>query len=451
MNNLDSQILNLLEQTKFTRHDQDNIRIFHNEADSSRQQAEIYFIAKYDCVENASKAEILNDFYLQALNEGSLKHPSKDALQRVLTNSRAQFSTYTLRKNQCLLWKLSATGQSGKKGKTSLKNVLDLAREMINTPKVLGKEGKKTIEELRKQKIESIKGRISNHSSQAGKIFGARYFPQTNLIDDATELEIVKNAKLEDLKYAFDMQLNASSPVMAFSGDLSFKHFLDTSMPFVETYRGEGTENSLYEKQIRELVKMGDPFFAQGPSEQMHLKIAYPLDKIPKTDEDKTALQLVNDILGGSWTSPLMQIIREKHHLVYGIHSTFQDTGNVFLIYTEHNPRDYAKVRDLTQEIVTDFSKGNFTREQFEKSKSCLLEKFVMNHGDGGLETCDQPGFRLSQAYEQFISKEEQPNLQEKYKIMANIEFEDAQKVAKEYLNANKCQIFTYSNKGEQK
>lgn len=438
MDEIDSQIFNFLKETDFTKHEVNGRRVFQNESHSSTQGIRSYFLSEYDSPVEAWKAETLTRFYKRVLEDGTLKHQSLDALERVLVNLRADASFRVKRHGRWTIFGAETKIPSGKKGKSSLQKTMDLMKERIDTPKIYG-EGE-LFEKKRGEEIDSVKERKSKHRKKAIKIFKNKYFPKNYPSTDEEELEIISNAKFEDVKNEFYSLLEKSFPIMAFSGDLSLRQVLESPELF-NSSRTLGTEDSLFAEEVEELEKTDSPFFAKGPSEQMHFLSAYPLKKIP-SERDRLKLRILSDILGGSWTSPLMQIVREKHHLVYGIYSVFMKENNLFLIQTEHNPKDYEKINGLVKEIAGEVALGKFDENQFKKAKRELLEGFIVS---SDLETCNLPEFRLDNAYRQFISKKRELNLLEKYQIITGITFEEVQNAAKEYLDSEKNQIFTYS------
>lgn len=446
---IDQNVISLLEQTKFSRHELDGVLSYYNEAQSTRQGAKLYFVSRYATPEAAHQAEILMDIYLRAIEKGTPNYPTKDSLERAFRSARTTIpDLYTNRILNQLMFVVSLSFPSGEIAKRSLEHILSVINEVLTSPRVrTPDEGAEVMEEARGEVINSIKDRAQNHSARASSLFLQRYFPNILPFGDETEEEIVRQASVNELAETFDKQLAESFPVLLFSGDTPFESIADSLIPFVASYAGKGNGSVLTMPQPLVFPEVGAPVFEYGPSDQMQFLRAYPLTSIPEKEDEKAELGVVNYILGGSWTGQLMQIVREKHHLVYSIKSSYGKSKNMIRVSTEHNPAFYSRIEGLTREIVEDIASGNFTDEQFAKAQDELLEGVLISPGRS-LITCNQPGFRLDRAYSQFIAKTTKLSPVEEYLLMASLEPCSARQTVQRYLNPNISQIFTYSKEG---
>lgn len=96
--------------------------------------------------------------------------------------------------------------------------------------------------------------------------------------------------------------------------------------------------------------------------------------------ERKYVINIYNMLLGGSFNSKLMQIIREKHSLAYYIDSNICKADNLLFIQSGISKENFPKVVDNIKKILKSFSKGMITSNELENVKmeylSLLEESF---------------------------------------------------------------------------
>ena len=102
--------------------------------------------------------------------------------------------------------------------------------------------------------------------------------------------------------------------------------------------------------------------------EQLHMNMAFPATSF--LDEDKYAVTLLNNILGGDVNSRLFQEIREKRGLTYNIcsyGSVFSDTG-LLHIYASMNPAQEDIIRNLIGDVIRGILEDGIRPEELEDS-----------------------------------------------------------------------------------
>jgi len=83
------------------------------------------------------------------------------------------------------------------------------------------------------------------------------------------------------------------------------------------------------------------------PTEQGHLVVGMP--SLSRDDDDRFALAIINEVLGGGMSSRLFQEIREKRGLAYSVYSyraAYQETG-ALAVYAGTAPERVPEVRSL--------------------------------------------------------------------------------------------------------
>ncbi len=85
--------------------------------------------------------------------------------------------------------------------------------------------------------------------------------------------------------------------------------------------------------------------------------------------ERKYVINLYNSLLGGSFNSKLMQIIREQKSLAYYINSHVNKPYNILQIQSEISYKNYEKVIENVEMIMKDMQKGHITNEELTRAK----------------------------------------------------------------------------------
>lgn len=80
-------------------------------------------------------------------------------------------------------------------------------------------------------------------------------------------------------------------------------------------------------------------------------------------------LLYIMQYFGGSATSKMFQIVREKHSLAYTAASSYLRHKNSIFIRCGIEIENYKKALDLIREQIEDMRKGNFTEEDIENRK----------------------------------------------------------------------------------
>lgn len=81
---------------------------------------------------------------------------------------------------------------------------------------------------------------------------------------------------------------------------------------------------------------------------------------------------LYNAILGGSATSKMFQIVREKYSLAYTAASNYLRHKNCIFIKCGIEIDNYEKAVKLIKEQIDDMKNGKFTDEDVENAKICV-------------------------------------------------------------------------------
>lgn len=434
----DPTVLNMLRQMEFTQSNLPNARFYYNHAASSTNIAELCFTAKYNSSYDAQMAETLIDLHLRVSEKGTHDFPSKDRLIRAYKSQQAvPVQMYTERQ----LNKLTLVVPLKYESEKDLLVQSTLLHQMLLSPH--GFSQRTIFEKVKDEEIKKIEDRITNHELMASTKFKQCFFPSLSPLSEDKEKEIINNSEPWLLDFALQKHINNSTACVLASGPLPEQEVSST----IQKQFGDFLKSKHSYKKCAPLKmkRIGEPIQKIGPSEQMHFIRAYPLQKKLTNIREQLCLEMANEILGGSWNSPLMQIIREQHHLVYGIGSTFFPALQLLSISTSHNPKDLKKIDKLTEIITTNIIRGNIPKIQFEIEKERMLENYIAQ-SHHNIQTCDSPLMRIDYAHRRYVEKTQRIPIAQEYNLLSTISLREMKQVLRAHIDPEQSQIFTYCN-----
>jgi predicted Zn-dependent peptidase len=118
--------------------------------------------------------------------------------------------------------------------------------------------------------------------------------------------------------------------------------------------------------------------FVEKETEQYHLCLGGP--GIPRDDDRRFALRVLDNILGGSSSSRLFQEVREKRGLAYSVYSfqsLYAGTGQVGL-YLGTRPDNVGRAMSVVADELERFRSEPATAEELERSKENVKGRLVL-------------------------------------------------------------------------
>jgi predicted Zn-dependent peptidase len=119
--------------------------------------------------------------------------------------------------------------------------------------------------------------------------------------------------------------------------------------------------------------------FHQKETEQYHLCLGGP--GIPRGDDRRFALRVLDTILGGSTSSRLFQEVREKRGLAYSVYSYashYADTGQVAL-YVGTRPDNVGEAVDVIGSELRRLHDDGVTEEELERARDNVKGRTVLS------------------------------------------------------------------------
>ncbi len=122
----------------------------------------------------------------------------------------------------------------------------------------------------------------------------------------------------------------------------------------------------------------------ERPTEQANVVLAMP--GLPRSDDRRFALGVLNVVFGGGMSSRLFQEIREKRGLAYSVYSFashYADTG-MFGVYVGCQPAKIDTVIELCREALSDVAERGITGDELVRGKGQLRGGLVLGLEDNG-------------------------------------------------------------------
>jgi predicted Zn-dependent peptidase len=117
----------------------------------------------------------------------------------------------------------------------------------------------------------------------------------------------------------------------------------------------------------------------ERPLEQVHFVLGGR--GLEQDSPDRYALSLLNTVVGGSMSSRLFQVVREREGLVYSIHSgnaAFRD-GGLFYVYAGTEPTHFRRVVDLTLRELRSVRADGVTDEELRRAKDHIKGSLMLS------------------------------------------------------------------------
>jgi predicted Zn-dependent peptidase len=107
---------------------------------------------------------------------------------------------------------------------------------------------------------------------------------------------------------------------------------------------------------------------------------------MPRGDDRRFALGVLNAAIGGGMSSRLFQEVREKRGLAYSVYSFtshYADTG-MFGVYAGCHPKRAPQVLELCREQLASVAAGGLTRDELDRGKGQMRGGLVLGLEDTG-------------------------------------------------------------------
>ncbi len=254
--------------------------------------------------------------------------------------------------------------------KTTLPEAMDVFAEVVLEPTFPQKE----LDRLKKQTIAGIKNEQAQPVLMALRVLPKLLFGEGhaygNPFTGSGTIESVKSITRDDLVGFHNQWFKANNAKLIVVGDVSKKEILK----LVEKYFNDWKPGMVPKKNISPVsLKESQIYIIDKPNSPQSLIIAGHIAP-PKSDPENIAIEIMNKILGGLFTSRLNMNLREEKHWSYGARTILTDARGQELFFA-YAPVQIDKTKESMQEILGEL-KGILTDKPVTSEE---LEKVKMN------------------------------------------------------------------------
>jgi len=246
----------------------------------------------------------------------------------------------------------------------AIERLLELLQDPNFTPEAL--------EQIKHQKIGWLTQKQSDFDYIAGTKLRASLFGDEALGKpyDGT-MESINAITLEDIKHFITTHLGYNNLIGVVGGDIALdevKGYLEKLAPHFANVQTEPI------KKIEASSKK-EVILSYEDTQQAYIYFGAPFD-FAYDDGEQYKAKIAEYLLGGAgFGSRLMEEIRVKRGLTYGVYASLRRTKSVSYLsgYMQTKLSSQQKAIDLIQEVVDDFVKEGISAKELEDTKKFLL------------------------------------------------------------------------------
>jgi len=231
---------------------------------------------------------------------------------------------------------------------------------------------KEALDQIKYQKLGWLQQKKSDFAYIASTALRAEIFKGTALAKayDGTE-ESVKSITLEDIQAFISTSLGYNNAIVLVGGDIGLEDASKYSKELLSLLPKVNVKSSL---NIQASAKQST-VLADEETEQAYIYFAAPFDYSYK-EADQYKVSIAEYLLGGGgFGSRMMEEIRVKRGLTYGVYASLKRTKTASYMsgYLQTKLSTQEEAKKLIQEVVDTFVQKGITKEELEAAKLFLV------------------------------------------------------------------------------
>lgn len=273
--------------------------------------------------------------------------------------------------------------------KSEFPYALDRLIELLKDPNYT----EEALAQIKYQKIGWLKQKESDFNHVASNALRAKLFKGTALARpyDGT-VESIEHLSLDDIKTFLSSHLGVNNLIAVVGGDITFDEaskYLKEVLPLLPKVETKALKK-LTASDKKEVE------YIEEDTQQAYIFFGAPFDFAYNAKEQYKA-KIAEYLLGGAgFGSRMMEEIRVKRGLTYGVYASLRRTKPVSYMsgYLQTKLATQDEAKDLIQSVVDDFVKNGITQKELDDTK-----KFLLGSEPLRTETLSQ---RLNRAYNDY-------------------------------------------------
>ncbi|MDX1913669.1 MAG: pitrilysin family protein [Saprospiraceae bacterium] len=254
--------------------------------------------------------------------------------------------------------------------KQSLDPSLDLLADVVLNPSFPDADFKR----LQSQQLSGIQNEKKNPQSMVMRVMPTLLYgenhPYAMPMTGSGEEETVNNISLDDIKMFYSKWLRPNNATIVVTGDITIEELTaKLEKRFAAWQKADVPKKVIPE--VKTANSTNKIFLIDRPESQQSMIVAGYLTK-PYGQMDETAIEQMNNVLGGDFTSRINMNIREDKHWSYGARSFIQNTRGQ-RPYLVMAPVQTDKTKESIQEVIKEVNlfvgEKQMTQAEFDKTK----------------------------------------------------------------------------------
>ncbi|MDQ6995205.1 MAG: pitrilysin family protein [Mariprofundaceae bacterium] len=188
--------------------------------------------------------------------------------------------------------------------------------------------------------------------------------------------ESLKNIRLHDLKALYQAQVKPHDAVLAVSGDIRMNELLPMLNQRLSTWQGKPKQGALSVPKVS--AKPVQTKQVVLPTSQA--LVQFSRLGIARSDQNFFPLFVMNHYLGsGGFASKLMEEVREKRGLVYGVYSYFIPLAGKgpFVITLQTRASQAKQAAKVVHDVMKSMAAGDIESKRLQATKDNLIGGFA--------------------------------------------------------------------------
>ncbi len=267
----------------------------------------------------------------------------------------------------------SSTGVYASSLTTHTDKLLELMTDVLFNPAFPAEE----LEKLKKQTLSGLAASKDDPNAIASNVRGVLTYGNDHPYGEFTTEETVENITLEDCKKYYETYFRPNIGYLAIVGDITpkeakklikknFSKWENGSIPTIEYETPQAPEETYVALVDREA------------SVQSVINVSYPVE-LKVGSEDAIKARVLNQILGGGFSSRLMQNLREDKAFTYGARSSLSNDkliGNFNASASVRNEVTDSAVSEFMYELQK-ISQEEVTQNELDAAKASIAGSFA--------------------------------------------------------------------------
>lgn len=242
--------------------------------------------------------------------------------------------------------------------------------------------------------------------------------------------ESIKSMNRDAILDYFEKFYVPENAVLSICGNFDFEETVKLIEDKFENWHGEKPDYNLQNEIFSPCIIKKDRDY-----EQTNLAICFECENIGSSSNDVYAIDIINNVLGGSSTSRLFQRIREDEGLVYSIYSEqefYREKGELG-IYASMSTENLEDVYRLVKEEIISLNENGITEEELNNSKEQLKGEFML-----GMESTES---RMNAIGKYMLITGKVETLEDVIEGLNSITMDDINRVISDVLDINKMGV----------